>query len=240
MKYLILGVLILLAFAGCKYPQQTGNQTAEGRVVFTITDAADLTAAQSIEAEISEIRVYSETKGWVAVATEPKTYDLLELRNGQHAVAADVNLEEGTYSQVSMKISQVTVVDANGTHEAAMPSGEININGTFVSKANSTSAVSFDIIADESLYETQDGEYVFAPVVQFESREDAEISIDSNSRATISGGSITSSLKVGMDIGGNVGVGSGIGQNANLTIENGVIKIGNVMAQTNSTVAILI
>lgn len=138
-----------------------------------------------------------------------------------------MQLNEGAYQQVRLDISSVIVTDANGTHDARLPSGELRIAGEFTVEANTTATATFDFIVDESLHITGNGEYIMAPVVRLETRNNAEVTVDSNNRVEITGGTVKTSVKVGMDAGGSVGVGLSIPRNIPISIgTGGKIKIG--------------
>ncbi|MBI2658130.1 DUF4382 domain-containing protein [Candidatus Woesearchaeota archaeon] len=215
---------------------QTGTQaqSQEGRAVFTITDAAaNMGSVSSVKVTVDSIKVHSAQEGWVDVSSTAKTYDLLQLKaQGTQALLADVQLEEGTYDQVRLDVSNVVVTDANGQQEAKLPSGELKIVGNLVVDANSTSTATFDFIADESLHMTGNGKYIMAPVVQLETREDADVDVESNNKVEIEGGKVSTRVKVGMDIKGNVGIGLNIPSNADILIDNsGSISVGSASAK---------
>lgn len=232
-------LVVLLLTGGCTSTNVTvnppGNATATGRAVFVITDAAaNMGTVSSVAVTVDSVQVHSASEGWVTVSSTPRTYDLLQLKAGNDmALLADVDLKEGAYEQARLDISSVIVTDAKGTHEAKLPSNELEIVGRLEVDANTTSTAKFDFIADESLHVTGKGEYVMAPVVQMETRQDADVEINSNSDVEVTGGVVTTNTKVGMDISGNVGVGLGIKANQNLDIEGGKIKIAVVMPEVN-------
>ena len=206
------------------YPRPTGS----GRVVAAITDAAaDMGSVSSVKVTIDEVQVQSATQGWVTLSSTPKTFDLLELKaKGKAELLADANLTEGSYSQMRLVISKVVVADGNGTHEAKMPSGELKLNADLVVDADSTSTATFDFIADESLHMTGKGEYILAPVLHIETREQAQAEVEFDGRVRIMGGRVVSDEKVGMDAKGNIGVNLSIPADLELSIEGGFIKVG--------------
>lgn len=224
--------MVLLLLAACAQQvaveeDQTGTQPQKGRTVFTITDAAaDMGAVSSVKVTIDSIKVHSAAEGWVDVSSTAKTYDLLQLKaQGSQALLADIQLEEGTYDQIRLDVSSVVVTDANGQQEAKLPSGELKIIGNLVVDANSTSTATFDFIADESLHVTGNGKYVMAPVVKLETKEDADVSVKSDNTVEIKGGNLKTSVKVGMDENGNVGVGRKISSDSEVSIESDKIKV---------------
>jgi hypothetical protein len=216
------GILVILALviasiflAGC-------TQTPTGRVLFAVSDAAaDMGSVIGVSITVDSVEVQNDANQWVTVSSSPKTYDLLALKaTGVQALLADVQLKEGTYNQVRLIISKVVVTDANGTHDAKLPSNELKIVGRLVVDANSTSTAVFDFVADESLHMTGDGQYILAPVVRLETRNRANASVESDKSVRIEGGNVVSSDKYGMDANGEFGKGHMIPANADLTIES--------------------
>ena len=209
-----------------------GSSREGGRVVFAITDAAaNMGSVSKVLVTVDGVSAHSSAEGWTEVSSSSKTYDLLELKaQNSLAVLADTKLDAGTYDQVRLDISKVTVVDAEGEHEAKLPSGELKINSAFDVDNNSTATATFDFIVDESLHVTGNGRYIMAPVVQVETRENAEAEVQGNNRVEISGGEIKTNVKVGMDAEGKVGVGLKIPTNVDVSLENnGMIKVGGIL-----------
>lgn len=225
----LVAIVILVLLAAGYFLIYNNPSDGEGRVVFAITDAAaDMGSVTEVRVTIDEVQAHSESEGWVTISSISQTYDLLELRDENKVVVMeDAMLKTGTYTQTRLVISKIIVVDNEGEHEAKLPSNEIKIVGNVVVEENSTSAVTFDFIADESLHTTGNDGYIMAPVIQLEIRSDADISINSANEASISGGRIVANIKNGMDIDGNVGAGLRVPSNANLNIgSNGKIQLG--------------
>lgn len=232
-------ICVLVMVAACAPPalptqpasgEQLGQPMAEdeGRVVFAITDAAaDMGVVTSVMVTVDSVKVHSAADGWVTVSSTPKTVDLLKLKaEGSTELLADVTLKEGDYQQLRLDISKVIVVDDKGEQEAKLPSGELKIVGGFTVTANSTSTATFDFIADESLHLTGNGEYILAPVVQLETRENAEVEVKADQKVEVKGGKVKTNVKVGMDIEGKVGVGLGLAKDAKLSLSNGKVVAG--------------
>ncbi|MBI2971490.1 MAG: DUF4382 domain-containing protein [Candidatus Aenigmarchaeota archaeon] len=223
--------------AGCTGTGQSTGGNQEGRAVATMADAAaDMGAVSSVKVTVDSVRVHSATEGWVTISSAPHTYDLLQLKaEGKQALLADTKLDAGTYDQLRLDISSVVVTDAQGSHQAKLPSGELKIVGDLVVKANSTAAAVFDFKADESLHVTGEGQYIMAPVVQLETRQNADVTVRSSADVAVSGGSVVTNVKVGMDAQGRVGVGLGIPANANLSIGSGsTIIVGSGIGTAGS------
>ncbi|HQT45161.1 MAG TPA: DUF4382 domain-containing protein, partial [Candidatus Micrarchaeota archaeon] len=228
-KLLVIATAIVsMLLLGCT-GSQPANSAGNGRVVLGITDAAaDMGSVSSVMVTIDSVQVMSASQGWVTLSSTPKTYDLMKLKaEGSTALLADVQVPPGDYQQVRLHISQVTVTDSSGTHDAKLPSGDLKIVGGMNVAANATATATFDFIADQSLHTTGNGQYIMAPVIQVETRDNAQAEVAGDGKVTINGGRVRSSSRVGMDINGNVGEGLKIDSNLNLTIgTGGIITIG--------------
>ncbi len=222
--------MALVLLAGCAEIGYNlgGQEKGSGRAVFTITDAAaEMGSVSSVKVTVDKVSVHSAAKGWVAVSSTPKTYDLMQLKaESKNELLADAKLEAGTYEQVRLDVSKVVVTDASGEHEAKLPSGELRIVGNLEVKANATSTATFDFIADESLHVTGNGKFIMAPVVKLETRENADVELQSGNKVVIKGGNVKTDVKVGMGLDGKVGVGIKIPADAELDLDSlGVLKI---------------
>lgn len=225
-----------LLVVGCVGNSGTASNSGDGRVVFAAKDmAANMGTITSVRTTIDSVKVHSESKGWVTLSSTPRTIDLMALRaSGDAELLVDAKLANGTYTQMDLHISRVVVTDAQGEHEAKLPSNTVKIVGNLVVKSNSTSSATFDFIADESLHLSAEGKYVMAPVIKAETRTDANVDVTSSNKVIISSGNVVTNVKVGMGIEGNIGAGISIPSNANLSVaSNGQIKIltgGSIVA----------
>jgi hypothetical protein len=221
----------MLMLAACaQQPATTGDgqpESGSGRVVFAITDAAaDMGAVSSVEMTIDSVQARNKAGAWVSVSSAQQTYDLLELKaNGETALLADATLPEGEYEEIRLQVSDVVVTDAQGEHDAKLPSGELKLKGEFTASGDATAAATLDFVADESLHVTGNGKYVMAPVVRVETRDDANVAVDDDT-VVVSGGTVRTQATLGMDINGNVGVGASIPANAALDIDAGGVLVG--------------
>jgi len=215
-----IAVVLAVFLAGCL---SSSSSAPQGRAVFAITDvAADMGAVTSVNVTIDSVEAHNSALGWVTVSSAQQTYDLLKLKaEGSKALLGDVNLTPGSYQQVRLVISKVTVTDSSA-HEAKLPSGELKIVGGFNVSENSTSAVIFDFIASDSLHVTGKGEYIFAPVVKLTAVEGADVDASSKSDVKVRGGS-EKSIEVGMGLDGTTGEGVKVAKDKKLSIEGGKI-----------------
>jgi hypothetical protein len=222
MKLLIALCVLALALTAC------APESSEGRVVVTVTDAAtNMGAVTSVEVTIDKVEAHSATEGWVTLSANQKTVDLLELKaTGAQALLADETLTEGSYDQMRLEISNVVVTDADGDHEAKLPSNVLKVNTNLTVGNNTTSTASFDFIADESLHVTGNGKYILAPVVHVETREDAQVDATNKNAVVITQGTVRTNTRVGMDVNGNVDVNVHVPADADLRIDGNTISVG--------------
>jgi hypothetical protein len=182
-------------------------KSTEGRVVFSVTDAAaDMGAVSKITLKISKVEVHSAADGWVTVSTTPRTYSLLELNaRNEFELLADVNVKANTYDQARLTTDGVSIQTTDGaTHTAKLPSGVLKINTELAVRAGETSSMSFDFIANKSLHITGNGQYIFAPVIKAETKSNTNVEVNTNGIVEISGGRTDEVSNVGMDIDGSV------------------------------------
>lgn len=215
-----MAAIVLLLLAGCTTSNNYSGADS-GKYVVALTDAAaDMGAVSKVNITIDEVKVYNETKGWVTISTTPKTYDLLELNADNTTVLlADANVPAGNYTQIELEVQKVIITDDNGTVEAKLPSNRFKVIVNTSLDANSTTVARFDVLARESLHVTGNGQYIFAPVVNLTTTEDANVKIKSNAEVEIWGGTNQTNIKVGMDEKGNVGVNVKIPASADITID---------------------
>lgn len=238
---LIVILILLLVVAGAAwyffgpdgFSKNIGYSVSDGRVVFAVTDAAaNMQGVEEVRITVKEVRAHSESSGWVTLTNQEKVYNLMELQTqGKLEVLADSNLSVGGYDQVRFDVTEVVVVDQEGEHEAKLPSNELKFMTDFTVLSNTTATATFDFILSESLHTTGNGKYIFAPVVQVETRNNAEAEVMSDGRLIVRGGAVADRTKSGMDAEGNFGVGLKIPANVNLTIGLGdKINVGSVIS----------
>jgi len=227
LKWNSLALVLVVAFAALLVAGCTSPSAQTGRAVFTISDAAaDMGNVTSVLLTVDSVEAHNNATGWVTVMSTQKTYDLLQLKaSGVMALLADVNLSAGTYQQIRLNISKVVIVDANVSHDAKLPSSELKIVGKLVVSSNSTAIVNLDFIVDRSLHVTGNGSYILAPVVKLETRENATVRINARNETEVDDGEVSTDIEVGMDENGEVGIGKAIAAGANISIENGRVKV---------------
>ena len=201
----------------------SGNQ---GTAVFVIKDAGvSLDTIASITITVKEVSI-SGPKGWKVISKTLKQYDLLKLyASGAAELLAEANLEAGTYNQIRLMVDTVIVTPKNGVaKEAKLPSGELKIIGPLVVEKGKASGITLDFVAAKSLHTTGKGEYIFAPVIQTETKTSVFVQRIGNKLEFI-GGEQKFTATLGMDEGGGLKVGFELDKGAVLELVGNVIKI---------------
>lgn len=210
--------LLLLAGIGCASTAdltavpsaapstQTAPAGTQGRAVISITDdEATLAGVTSVLMTIDKVETHSSAQGWLTVSSASKKYDLLRLRQtGGSELLVDVKLDAGTYDQIRLNVSNVSVTADGKTQTAKLPSSTLKIVGDLVVIAGQTSTLSLDFMLDKSLHLTGTGLYVLAPVIKLESRSNASVDVKADGTVEESGGKLEDEDTEGMDVDGEV------------------------------------
>ena len=202
------------------------NQT-EGTLYFSFKDAAaDMGSISAINMTVDKVYVHSQSQGWVTLSTNPQTFSLLALKaSGNTALMAKANLKADTYDQMWFHVSSVMVTETGKTaKQATMPSADFKMLGSVKVVAGSNSMATLDVLADQSLHKTDKGEFIFAPVVEFEGRSNASVTVDTNNMVTAANGTVDSTTSAGMDINGEVKTNFKLNINSALQINAGVVN----------------
>ena len=205
---------------------QAGLQN-KGKVVFSITDAAaDMQQISSIQMTINKIEMHSATQGWITVSSQPKTYDLLQLKqSGTFQIYADATVAADTYNQIRLQADNIIVVHSQTAKQAKLPSGELKINGNIKVENNATTSVVLDFLADKSLHMTGKGEFIFTPVVNMESRSNTDAQVTPSGSVMVNGGNVDTKITTGMDLGGDMKSNFILDTKSDLEITNGIIQL---------------
>lgn len=212
-------------------PTSTPEKSFSGRgeIILEVTDAAvDMKTVSEVQVTLNRLEMYSNAKGWITLSSQPKTYNLLELKSsGDLALAARKDVDAEAYSKLRLTIGTVTIKEKGGAERSAkLPSGTFLVDTTIVVNDEKTSSVKIDFLADKSLHATANGDYVFAPVIRFESRSNVTATVDSRSMVRINGGSQSSDVTAGMNLDGEVKINFQLDSDLVIKLENGTLKIG--------------
>lgn len=183
-KNAIIGIIALAVIVGAVFfynsasynnPKNENDRIAEtstkGTVFFSVTDAAtNMGAISSIMMTVDKVEMRNEAKGWITISESPKTFDLLRLKSqSKTELLAKADVAADTYGQVRLHVSKIIVTESGQAKEAKLPSNELKLNSRLKVVSGTESSAKFDVIASESLHKTGKGEFIFAPVVKFES-----------------------------------------------------------------------
>ena len=200
-----------------------------GKVIVEITDkAADMAGVSDVQMTLSKVEVHSQAKGWVTVMKDASMYKLLSLKASGHLqFAGSASISADTLDQVKLTISKVIVVAKDGKQKTAiLPGKEFAVMTSIMVNGKQTSSIKIDVLADKSLHTTATGEYVFAPTAEVESRSNTTATVDSRDVVILTGGTVSSNTKAGMDLDGTVKADFQLDANAVINLQGGVIKLG--------------
>lgn len=206
------------------YNQDDG--VAKGEVVVSVTDAAaDIEGVSEVTLTAEKAELYSNSRGWVSVDGGSKEFELLTLKNNaQSQLYGKAEVASDTYSKVRMTISRVEVTAKNGSVvRATVPNNRVEFAADVAVSAGKTTEAKFDFLVDKSLHMASSGEYVFAPVVKFDSKTDTTVTIGQNNIVLTSGGNVEGTYNFGMDLDGSMKADFELNTNSELKIENGTI-----------------
>jgi len=230
MKRIIATAIVALALLAIPFATGcTGGAEATGDVVFAISDAAaDMGQITAMEMTINQIRVRTEGGEWTTVSNETQTFDLLQLRAmNTSQLMVQTQLQTRNYDLVELNCSRVRVTNGSGTHDCLMINSRLQMECMLEVQTNTMTTAHFDFIADESLHETIDGRYVFAPLIAVQTRTHAEVQVRNNNEVDISGGTVRTNAEIGMNIDGEMGAGLKIQAGVQLRISAGkVVEAG--------------
>ncbi len=210
---IILGAIVVLAIIGgfiwySNEPQVADEYNMDGgkgELYVGFTDAtADIKNVNEVNLEIEKVEVYSESRGWVTVSEQSKTYNLLALKSANRAeFYAKGELDAGDYTRVRITLGDTVVKTKTKGDVKAFPAGRhIVMNLPISVAAEQATSVLLDVFADKSLHTTSDSKWVFAPVIMAESRSNTQVNVSGDNTYTSAGGKMDASANVGMDLAG--------------------------------------
>jgi hypothetical protein len=130
-----------------------------------MADAPDPTIT-SLKVTIDRVEAHINGQ-WLAVATQPKEYDLLSLVKNSVQIGS-ANLPTGHYTQVRLFPSSATVTDSTGTHTVTIPSGlqtGIKLNVDYDITEKEVAVILLDFNLCKSLIKLGNGNYKLQPVI---------------------------------------------------------------------------
>lgn len=231
--WISVGVVVVALLAW--FAMQDAGQVArdipegEGRVVVAATDAAvSLENVNGLNVALEKVTLHSEGEAEAVLLNEVKAMDLIELKSsGNLALVADTTVEAGTYDELRLTLSEdVTVeTDTEASATATVPFNTLVVEGNFVVNEGRNAAVTVDFLAENSLHVTTDGQFVFAPAVDVESRSNADVDVSVENDVQFSNGNVDTDVMVGVDLSGNMGTDVTVDPNARVEFVDGVLQV---------------
>lgn len=159
----VLGFLLL----SCGLIKEEG-----GNVKIYMKDAPiNLAEVDHIYITFTTIKAHrAEQDPWITIFEGEKTVDLKALME-KEALIADVELEEGTYTQLRLEISTGNIEISGESHELQIPSGEVKIPCVFTVEQTGTVSIVLDFSAQDSIRVIEAGKsqrYILRPVIRVE------------------------------------------------------------------------
>lgn len=210
-------------------PTQSSLSLANaGRVVFAITDkTAELETIRSLFVTITKAQIFETKQGWITVPGSSKKFDLLELKNSNDlGYLGELLLTQNTYTKMALSISEVSVAFNDGTTGTVkIPSNTLIFIRPFDIKKGETYSVTFDILADKSLYQTNTGELLLLPVIKMSTGVYVRATILPNNKVRLSGSIGGTAATIGMNENGDI-------------IENFMLLPTTVISYTGSVITL--
>jgi hypothetical protein len=170
-RILLLALLPLTALAGCA---KSPSSPALGTMRIQMTDApADYDAVNLV---ITQVAAHIEgsdadaTSGWEILNADPRTYDLLTLRDGVFTTIGMAQIPAGHYTQIRLMLGEGSNLVIGGvTYPLTVPSGMqtgLKLIGSFDVPADGLVDVALDFDAARSIHQTGSGKYMLKPTVK--------------------------------------------------------------------------
>jgi hypothetical protein len=159
--------LISLMISGCR-KEEYGNMTVK------MTDAPGDYRQVNVDVRQVEIH-YTNSSGWITLATNSGVYDLLTLQNNVTTLlATGTHIPAGRVDQMRLLLgNNNTVMLRDSTiHELKIPSSEqsgVKINVGAVIPSGRVIIITLDYDADRSVNMEGNGDYIMKPVISVQS-----------------------------------------------------------------------
>ena len=220
-------------------PQQTTTQTEDitaqspsestGTYIVGIKDeAVDIKDIKRISLTISTIHLVTIDNSIIDVPITNQDFDLIQLRsNGQTALAANTQVPSGDYTELRIFLQSVGISQGGSDKQAAMPRKVLNLKGDFSIYPGRNHAAIIDFKADQSIFVTQQGRTIFAPVVSYEEHKEAGVAVENN-QVLLGATDLRFRKTLGMSANGDMELNYRIDPDAPLSWENNQLLIKDI------------
>ncbi len=138
----------------------------EGQVVVRVMDAPGVWA--HVNVQFSAVYIHEANKSadtWTQLPIAAGTIDLASLQNVSD-VLASARLGPGHYTQIRFNVTSAQgVLEAGGTVDFTVPSGELKTDQQFDIVSGKTTTLTVDINLDRSIVQLGNGTWIFTPVI---------------------------------------------------------------------------
>ncbi len=186
-------------------PTTSSNTSGIGSLYIGVTDAtADINNVSDISMQIKKVEIRNSAGEWVTVSSSSKVYNLLNLKeNNTIKLYAQSNVPAGLYDRVRVTIGDSKVkTKSRGEVKAYVPASQIVFNMNINVLPNESTHLKLDILADQSLHLTADGQYVLALVIRAQSESGADVTVTSDEVVIVVNGKLDSDVSTGLDLDG--------------------------------------
>ena len=190
-KILMIIAAFFLIISGCSGSSSSSGGDGSGKVTFSLKDAPT-DSYKAVYVSVARVEVQknsssTEDEGsWITVSTPQKTYNLLELVNGAKTVLGSYELDEGSYGQIRLFLSENPdtgnningeshpypnyVIDTQGNvHKLKVPSGYqsgIKIVGGFAVQGEDFEILLDFDAASSVVMAGNSGQWLLKPVIK--------------------------------------------------------------------------
>ena len=228
-------LVLLVVFVSCSKTAPLGsdrvlaneaNILSGGMVFFVLKDKPAALQSESFTITVEKIGL-RQNNSWTDVPVNA-VFDLAHMHVlNQELLLAQKAVPAGVYDAVRLVYKKVLA----DNQEVFAPGNEVVISGDIAVMEKTSKMLVFDVLLDESLHETVEGELVFAPMVKLTESlvRDVRISSDRSVQAVKSKEKFVN--RVGMNVQGKTGVGVGIWRESELVLDDGVLTVKNAVIQ---------
>lgn len=195
------------------------QEPSTGTLYVGIKDKAiDFKDIKRVTMKIESVHIVRDEP--VSMPLTNKEFDLVTLKeSGSTELVGSIALGQGTYSEIQIVVSDVTVNKGGSDKNTKMPSRLILLPAKIEISPGKSSVVLLDFLGDKSVHVTGQGRIIFAPVIGYESNKDVSVQV-SGKNLLVGSGVVVEKQRFGMKPDGSMGLNYAISPDASLSWEN--------------------
>ena len=185
LQRVLIGATAIGLFIGVTACSDSTEPSDDGTLRLTMVDApVPIPDVEAIDITFSSVLVHKTSDAelgdaeWIVLMddllpVEDRTFNLLDLVNGNFAVVGEINLESGHYSQIRIIIESATITVAGVTSDLFIMSGDVSgvkLTNAFDIRPNTITELMVDFDAGQSVWESPSGSgsYQLQPTLRLE------------------------------------------------------------------------